>query len=110
MAIDGAPKFSTLVVAEISADFKGANIQLSGKAAFVDRGSGATHAWTKGEGAIWSPETLVQLNLLRAQMELDLARLHLQDYAPVGSTTASNPLPARVGGILEHLQTEADQM
>lgn len=106
MSIDGTPKFSTLVIKEISAEINGMSVVLSGKAAFVDRNNNATHGWTKGEGAIWSKETLEQLMALQQLMEVDLARLHFSVAG--GGVPGREPAPAYVGGIGEHLE-EADQ-
>jgi len=105
MAIDGTPKFASLVVAEITAEIKGSSKTLTAKAAFVDRATNHTHGWTKGEGAIWSPETIQALEALQESMERDLASLHFLGHsAPTASTTPSREL----GGLGEHL-AEADQ-
>lgn len=106
MAIDGTPKFTTLAVAEVAADFKGTSVTLSCKVAFGNRETGATHAWTKGEGAIWSKETIARLEELRAAMEQDLAARHFQEFTVVNGGRA--PSPTHIGGIGEHL-SEADQ-
>ncbi len=106
MTAHGTPKFSTLVVREISAEITGMDIKLTGKAAFGDANSNTTYGWTKGEG-VWSKETLQQLLALQAMMEQDLARLHFTDAESPG--TARNQ-PLRVpSGIAEHLD-EADQV
>lgn len=107
MAIDGTPKFSTLSVAEISVDFKGNNVSLTCKVGFVNRETNVTHGWTRGEGAIWSKETIARLDELRAAMEIDLAARHFHEYSTVGGSTPTPP-PVHIGGIGEHL-SEADQ-
>ena len=108
MAIDGTPKFTTLEVREISAEITTNSVTLSGKAGFRDKNTGATHAWTKGEGAIWSKETLEQLQTLRGFMEADLARLHFSD-APGSVVAGATYSPAEPRGLMEHLVEEADQ-
>lgn len=107
MSIDGTPKFSTLAVKEITAEINGMSVVLTGKAAFVDRNTNATHGWTKGEGAIWSEETKAQLLVLQQLMEEDLARLHFSDSyaADSGRPQMRTAAPSGIG---EHLE-EADQ-
>lgn len=106
MSAEGTPKFSTLVVREITAEIGTSTVTLTGKAAYLDRTNGATHGWTKGEGAVWSKETIERLRSLQESMELDLASLHFIDAAP---SQIGRRLPsAEPGGIGEHLE-DADQ-
>lgn len=104
MAIDGTPKFQTLAVAELTAELKGSSVTLTAKAAFVDRASGLTHGWTKGEGAIWSQETIARLGALRESMERDLAGLHFNGPALPEQQAEQREL----GGLGEHLM-DAEQ-
>ena len=109
MAIDGTPKFTTLEVREIAAEITVNTVTLTGKAGFRDKNTGATHAWTKGEGAIWSKETMEQLQTLRGYMEADLARLHFSD-APGSFSGGGAGFPSvEPRGLMEHLVEEADQ-
>jgi hypothetical protein len=107
MSVDGTPKFSSLVVREISAEISVNSITLTGKAAFFDKTSGANHAWTKGEGAIWSKATIEQLQLLASMMEVDLARLHFHGGQSASPLSRGFP-SAEPSGLMEHLG-EADQ-
>ena len=109
MAIDGTPKFTTLEVREISAVVTANSVTLTGKAGFRDVKTGAMHAWTRGEGAIWSKETLEQLQTLRGYMESDLARLHFSD-APGSVVVDGATFSSEPRGLMEHLGAdEADQ-
>lgn len=108
MSVEGTPKFSSLVVKEITAEINGMSVSISAKAAFVDSRTNATHGWTKGEGAIWSENTKAQLLLLQQAIEEDLARAHFTDGVVQNAAFTRNNAPAEVGGITEHLE-EADQ-
>jgi hypothetical protein len=107
MPVDGTPKFSTLSVAEIQADFKGSNVVLTCKAGFVDRNTNVTHGWTRGEGAVWSRTTIDALVALREAMEQDLAAKHFVEYSATPTGVSHTP-PERIGGIGEFLN-EAEQ-
>ena len=97
--IRGVPKFDGIAIGEGTFSFLGTTVHLEAKAAFVDAKSGDTHGWTKNMQ--WSPGTMAKLHELRALMEQDLSRLHMQhDGVPpvaiavnsVATTTASNGL------------------
>ena len=89
-----------MALGELSANFLGATIELRAKAAFVNTEDGATHGWTEGSGAIWSPDTIRQLELLRSAMESDLARMHMEDAQPIQRGKSEERSPS---GLAEHL-------
>lgn len=76
--INGSPKFDGLAIGSIEVDFTKQTIQLKAVAGFINTATGDTHGWTRGEGGIWSTETLQKLQELREAMEKDLARLHFE--------------------------------
>lgn len=95
--IRGNAKFDGIAVGELSVNFMGPTVKATAKAAFVATGSGATHGWTTNES--WSPETMSRLRELRAQMEVDLAKIHFgEDGLAVGEAPGQSP-----GGLGEHL-------
>lgn len=104
--ITGTPKISGLAVLDLTAEIRATGCTLSCKAAWVDTTRGSTHGWTKGEGAIWSKETVERLLELAAAMEMDLAALHFNEARRPDAAT-ERPL-AELGGLAEHLD-EANQ-
>jgi len=76
--INGSPKFDGLAIGNIEADFTKQTIQLKAVAGFVNTTTGDTHGWTRGEGGVWSTDTLQRLKELREAMERDLANLHFE--------------------------------
>lgn len=103
MSVKGVPKFDSVTMGDINADFKKATISLGGVAAFVDSETGQTHGWTRGEGPVWSKETMLKLQELKDSMEHDLARVHFGD-----DVIQSNGENTRAGlafprGIGEHI-------
>lgn len=102
--IRGSAKFDGISLGEAAFSFLGSTVHLEGKAAFVNTQTGDTHGWTKNEQ--WSPATIEKLAELRALMELDLGKLHLQDGGTALVTTARAASPsAEVGGLGEHFET-----
>lgn len=102
----GQPKFNSIQVGELTVSFLGTTLRFEGKAAFVDMKTGHTHGWTKNEQ--WSPAVIEKLKELRALMEIDLGRLHLENggESVVGPTTLASPakgLSMEGGGLGEHL-------
>jgi hypothetical protein len=109
--IDGTPKFNSLAIRELAAEFNQmGQIKLTGKAAFVNQQGGTTHGWTRGEGAIWSQETIQRLQQLRESMEMDMGGLHFVGVNP-STFTAERPLAelGGPGGLGEHLD-DSDQI
>lgn len=109
--IHGTPKFNALAIKEISADIGVNNLTLVAKAGFVDTATGATHGWTRAEGALWSRETREKLIELKDLMERDMATLHLHEFTSQGTQQTVRP-PVEPGGLMEHLGnlgSEADQ-
>lgn len=107
MSIEGHPKFNTLALATVSVNFLKPTLELKAVAAFTDSESGHTHGWTRGDGGVWSKETLKKLQELKLSMEQDLAALHFEGATKPGSTTASQKGLGFSGGLLEHLGEEA---
>ena len=104
MSVKGVPKFDTIALGDITADFKKATISLSGVAAFADSETGMTHGWTKGEGPVWSTETMLKLKELREAMERDLARVHFGKGTIHANGEQTRPgLPFQPTGISQHL-------
>jgi hypothetical protein len=103
--IRGSARFDGLAILEGSFNFLGSGMKLEGKAAFVSTKTGDTHGWTTNTQ--WSPQVVEKLKELRALMELDLGRLHLEGggeilVAPAGVVpTASGP-----SGLGEHVRDE----
>ena len=96
MAVTGTPVFDAIAIAEVSINLL--KKTLTAEAAFVNTKTGATHGWTKGEGAIWSEETRAAVAALTAAIERDLARQHF------GSAETSLPASAQpASGLGEHL-------
>lgn len=108
--IRGAAKFDGLALLEGSFSFLGSGVKLDGKAAFVNSKTGDTHGWTSNHQ--WSPQVIEKLRELRALMEMDLGRLHLDGGGEVLATTApihTNSVEGALsGGLGEHL--EGDQV
>ena len=73
--IRGQPKFDGLAVLELSASFLGPTVKLEAKTAFTNTKNGDTHGWTINTQ--WSPQTIEKLKELRAALEVDLGRIHL---------------------------------
>ena len=102
--IRGNPKFDSLAVGEITGSFLGPAVTLEAKAAFANSKTGDTHGWTKNTQ--WSPPVIEKLRELRALMEIDLGRIHLEDggeviVAPTNVGTRSGL--GGGGGLGEHL-------
>jgi hypothetical protein len=89
--IQGSPKFNGLAVVKFSIDYLRNPVHIEVEAAFVSQETGDTHGWTRGAPA-WSDETRKLINLLRSQLELDLAARHF-----VGATTSNGSTSAPVG-------------
>lgn len=106
--IAGTPKFSGLAILELNADIRATGQKLECKAAWVDTQRGSTHGWAKGDGAIWSKETIERLLALVDSMEADMAVLHFQEVSGNLRLGATERPLADPGGIGEHL-VEADQ-
>ncbi len=98
MATTGTPVFDALVLARVEIDML--KRSLTAQAAFVDTKTGATHGWTKGEGAIWSEETKSAAAVLAASMERDLAKLHFGTQPSEVALPTSGPAASGLG---EHL-------
>jgi hypothetical protein len=98
--VRGSPKFDGMAVLEGSFTFLGAQNGLEGKAAFVNVQTGDTHGWTSNKQ--WSPEVIAKLKELRALMEVDLGRLHLDGGGDVLVTTSAAVEPRGMGGLGEH--------
>ena len=104
--IRGTPKFDGVVVGEIKIVFTGLQLQFEAKAAFVDSKTGETHGWTNATASAWSPITIDKMKELRALMELDLGKLHLEGGGEVlvGPTgVAPHTSAGFEGGLGEHL-------
>jgi len=103
--IRGNTKFDGLAVGEGSFSFLGTTVHLEVKAAFVSSTTGDTHGWTKNTQ--WSPAVIAKLSELRALMEIDLGRLHLQDGGEVLVGPGNMAVAGGVGGGLgEHVGRE----
>ena len=109
MTIKGTPKFNAMAIGEFNAKFLGGlqQLEFTAKAAFVNSNTGETHGWTSAGTSAWSPATIEKLKELRALMEIDLGRLHLENGgevlvgpASVAAATAGGDFE---GGIGEHL-------
>jgi hypothetical protein len=110
--IVGQPKFTGLVIGELTINKMAPTTKITAKAAFVDPNTGVTYGWTTAEGALWSKETLEKLNELTAYMEADIARIHFADGGSsagvIGAPILAGPAVASAGGGLgEHLGTDA---
>lgn len=104
--IRGNAKFDGLAVGEGKFSFMGPTVHLDGKAAFVNSRTGDTHGWTNNTQ--WSPETIAKLSELRALMEVDLGRLHMENGGEVliGPTNTGGVGVSSVGGLGEHIGRE----
>ena len=100
MSITGTPKFNSLAVATLSADFTKPTVTFSAKAAFVDTKSGVTHGYTDASSSAWSKETMQKLKDLRDSMEIDLGKLHLDG---ITAATRTKGLDME-SGLGEHLK------
>lgn len=100
--INGLIRFNSLAMAEGSFSFLGVNIQLRGKAAFVDTKTGKTHGSTESNAG-WSKETFAALDQLRACMERDLARVHFSESSE-SSGILGTPHAEPPSGIGENLR------
>ena len=106
MSVQGVPRFDAVTLGDITADFKAkATISLKGVAAFVDSETGMTHGWTRGEGPVWSKETMVKLQELKDLMERDLAKIHFREdsvHAIGAPKTPGLNFPSGIGQHLGH--------
>jgi len=101
VSVKGSPRFNGLAAGRIEIDFLRNPIHIEVTAAFIDTETGHTHGWTKGEGAVWSPETRQAIKKLRESMEADLARIHFTDHATAPPGLARQT--GGEGGLGEHL-------
>jgi hypothetical protein len=99
-----------MAIGEMNAKFIGGMQQLefTAKAAFVSSRTGDTHGWTNAGTSVWSPETIEKLKELRALMEIDLGRLHLEGggealIGPSSTATSVSKGSEGPGGIGEHI-------
>lgn len=106
----GTPKFTGIVLGQLTVDkLSKPTIQITAKAAFIDPNTGNTYGWTTAEGALWSKETLEQLNSLLVSMEQDIARVHFGDggyEAPAAVAPAAPATPKASGGLGEHVGSD----
>lgn len=110
MSIKGVPKFDAIALGDLAADFKKATISLNGMAAFVDSETGLTHGWTKGEGSVWSKETMLKLQELKEAMETDFARLHFGEETIQTDGSKKGPGLKFPSGIGEHVGVDASSV
>jgi hypothetical protein len=106
--ITGQPKFTGLVIGEVTIDKMSPTVKIKAKAAFVDVATGATYGWTTAEGALWSKETREKLAELLLSMESDIANVHFEsggtpEGSPIETVTKGPP----AGGLGEHIGTDA---
>lgn len=104
--IKGTPKIDAIALGEFTVKFIGpSQLEFNAKAAFVNNKNGETHGWTSATSAVWSPATIEKLKELKALMEIDLGRLHLEGGGEVvpGATSPAPTSPTLDGGIGEHL-------
>jgi hypothetical protein len=94
--INGSPKFNGMAMGEGKFSFLGTTIHLEGKAAFIDNRTGQTHGWTHNTS--WSKDTIDKLMELRAAMEVDLGRMHLDGGGEVLVVTGKAQAPVLSGG------------
>lgn len=102
--ITGSPKFNSLAVVTLSADFSKPTVSFTARAAFIDTNNGSTHGWTDAMGSAWSKETMEALKVLKASMEQDLGRLHLDGAGSVEDKPGLN----LEGGLGEHVGGNAE--
>jgi hypothetical protein len=108
--IRGHAKFDGMALGEGTFSFLGATVHLEAKAAFINTKTGDTHGWTKNTQ--WSPAVIEKLQELRALMEADLGRIHLQEGGEVlvaGAPTRT-PRIVEAGGLGEHLRDPTPQV
>src|SRR5215204_6122016 len=96
MPVTGRPRFDTLVLGELQANFWQGTPVLKGKAAFANSATGQTHGFTHCEK--WSKETVTLLEQLRASMENDLSA---RDFE--ATTDAAGAAQLSFTGLGEHL-------
>lgn len=108
--IRGVAKIDGLAVGEFAVKFLGPQLEFTAKAAFVNHKTGETHGWTNATSSSWSAATIEKLRELRALMEIDLGRIHLEGggevlVAPQSAHVAAsgNGASSDVSGIGEHL-------
>ena len=105
--IKGTPKFDGLAVGEFTVKFLGpSQLEFNAKAAFVNNKNGETHGCTSATSAVWSPATIEKLKELRALMEIDLGRMHLEGGGEVligPASAAPMAQQAHEGGLGEHI-------
>lgn len=107
MSVKGVLKFNSIAVSELNADFMKATIVLKAVAAFVDSETGETHGWSRGDGTVWSKDTLKKLQELRSAMERDLGRIHFTEDSVASNGEDKKPGLNFPKGIGEHLGSEA---
>jgi hypothetical protein len=100
--IKGIPRFDGIAIGQLSANFNRETLHLEATAGFVDSKTGETHGWTKGDGRMWSKETMQKLLELREAMESDFSRLH---FSMTGSEYVGPVHSKAPSGIGEHLAT-----
>jgi hypothetical protein len=103
--IRGNAKFDSISVGEFSGSFLGSTLAFEAKAAFVNSKTGDTHGWTKN--GQWSPPVIEKLKELRALMEIDLGRLHLEGGGEVLVSTSAGLPRASGGGLGEHFSGDS---
>ena len=104
MTVRGTLRADGLVVARIDIDSLVSTPKVHCLAALVHTEGGQTLAWTEGEGAMWSADTMKKLQELRNAMERDMAaRLFLEMQSPTESVVTDN-----VGGLGEHVGEPPD--
>lgn len=79
MSVKGTPRLQELAITSFDVSYEKATISLKATAGFVDAKTGETLAWTRGEGGVWSKETMEKLGELRLAMERDLGKRHFTD-------------------------------
>lgn len=107
MSVKGVPKFDAITLGDFTADFKKATISLSGVAAFIDSETGMTHGWTRGNGPVWSKDTMKKLQELKEAMEEDLARIHFGEESIQVHGTKTKPGLKLPSGLGEHVGRDA---
>lgn len=105
----GTPKFDSLSIGELAANFmQGPGvISMKAKVAFINSKTGATHGFTHHEQ--WSPATIAKLKELAELMEEDVSRVQFSEASAPGiGTSQSSTGP--IGGLSEHLNVDPPQV